>query len=296
MQGFLLINKPKGITSFGAVARIKRLTGEKRVGHTGTLDPMATGVLPIFIGKATALSSYLLDSEKTYFASVLLGKTTDTFDITGKVISESEVNVTNDDILFALSKFKGKIMQKPPMFSAIQKNGVRLYELARRGETLDIPMREVEIFDIKETEKLNEKGEFSFSACVCKGTYIRSLANDIGDVLGCGATLCGLTRTNASGFDIENCVDLNDLTSENISSFILSEETAVSHFKEVFVSEKQAVRFSNGGQLSLDRISADGLTDGEILRVKYNDLFLGLGFVDLENNQLSIKCVINSIK
>ena len=148
MQGLLLIDKPQGKTSFSTVANVKWLAQEKRVGHTGTLDPMATGVLPIFIGRATALSSLLLDGDKRYRATVRLGITTDTQDITGKVLKESEVKVTKDDLIRALEHFTGKISQIPPMYSAIKKDGVRLYSLAREGKTVEVEPREIEIYSI----------------------------------------------------------------------------------------------------------------------------------------------------
>jgi len=295
MQGFLLLNKPKGITSFGAVSRIKRLTGEKRVGHTGTLDPMATGVLPIFIGRATALSSFVLESDKTYRAKVKLGITTDSFDITGNVLSKTDFNITNDELKSVLERFVGKQMQTPPMFSAIRKDGVRMYELARKGESVDIPQREIEVFSLNLLSPIDENGEFSIETCVSKGTYIRSLCSDIGKALGCGATLTSLCRTFVSGFDIKDCVNLDDLTCENIGEYIKNDDFALPDFKSVSVTQKQAVRFTNGGQLDLDRLKDNSFSDGEIYKVYFEDTFLGLGFVDKENNQLAIKCVINNI-
>ncbi len=293
MQGLILLNKPEGITSFSAVRAVKRAAGEKRVGHTGTLDPMATGVLPVLIGRATALSSLMLDGDKKYIAKVKLGITTDTDDITGNVISEKQVDITNDDVLSALMKFTGKINQTPPMYSAIKKDGVRLYKLAREGKTVDIPTRQVEIFSIKQLSALDENNEFLIEAHVSKGTYIRSLARDIGEYLGTGATLTRLTRTFASGFCIENCVNPTELSGENIKDYILNEEIAVSHLKEVFVSEKQALRFSNGGQLGFDRLKVKPSFDGELFRIKYGDLFLGVGYADFEKSQIGIKCVIS---
>ncbi len=293
MQGLILLNKPEGITSFSAVSLVKRAANEKRVGHTGTLDPMATGVLPVLIGRATALSSLMLDSDKKYIARVKLGIATDTDDITGNVISQKKVNLTNDDILNALSHFVGKITQTPPMYSAIKKDGVRLYKLAREGKTVDIPTRQVEIFSIKQLSVFDENDEFLIEAHVSKGTYIRSLARDIGEYLGTGATLTKLTRTYASGFEIENCVNPTELNSENIKDCIFNEEIAVSHLKEVFVTEKQAIRFSNGGQLGFDRLKVKPSFDGELLRIKYGDTFLGVGYADFEKNQIGIKCIIN---
>ncbi len=296
MQGFLLLNKPVGKTSFSAVSCIKKLCNEKRVGHTGTLDPMATGVLPIFLGRATALSGLMLDGDKRYTAKIKLGISTDTEDITGAVLSESEVNITEKELENALKNFKGKLMQTPPIYSALKKNGVRLYELARKGETIDIPKREIEIFSIDLISSLDNENCFSIDIKVSKGTYIRSLARDIGEFLGCGATLTALERTNACGFDIKNCVNLETLTQENVVEFIKNEETAVIHLRAVNVTEKQAIRFCNGGQLDFSRLHIENITKNELLRVKYGEKFLGIGIADIPNNRLNIKCIINNYK
>ncbi len=296
MQGFLLLKKPEGITSFSAVSRIKRLAGEKRVGHTGTLDPMATGVLPIFLGKATALCGILLDGNKRYTAKVKLGVTTDTDDITGALLSENEVNISNDSLKEALEHFKGKIKQKPPIYSALKKDGVRFYDLARQGKTIDIPEREVEIFSIDLLSSLDENNCFTADVLVSKGTYIRSLARDIGEYLGCGATLTALERTETCGFNISECTDLDDLDEQNIFDKIVSEESAVLYLRECRVTEKQAIRFCNGGQLSFERLKMVDFAENELLRVKYGDIFLGIGIADLEKNQLNIKCIINDYR
>ena len=296
MQGFLLLKKPSGITSFSAVSRIKRLCHEKRVGHTGTLDPMATGVLPIFLGKATALSSLMLDGNKRYTATIKLGLTTDTEDITGAVLTKSRVEVTLEQLNAALLKFTGKLMQKPPMYSALKKDGVRLYDLARQGKSVDVPAREIEIFEIKLLSALNDDNCFTIDVLVSKGTYIRSLARDLGEFLGCGATLAALERTSACGFDIKDCVSLEDLTEENVASFIVDEENAMRHLRECSVTEKQAVRFCNGGQLAFERLHIENITDGELFRVKLEKRFLGIGIADMENQRLNIKCVINNCR
>ena len=298
MKGLLLINKPEGITSFGAVARIKRLAHERRVGHTGTLDPMATGVLPVFLGRATALSSYLLEADKTYTARIRLGITTDTYDITGAVLDDRTAEISDKlseyDIKKVLEGFVGKGLQTPPMYSALKKDGVRLYDLARQGKIVEIEPREIEIFELSMVSPL-ENNEFDINVRVSKGTYIRSLCRDIGEKLGFGATLSKLCRTNASGIDIKNCINLDELTEENIESFILNEEKAVEHFKKVQVTEKQGKRFSNGGQLDLDRLGIKEAVDGEIYRVRSGENFIGLGIIDKEKNQLAIKCIINQI-
>ena len=296
MIGLILIDKPEGLTSFSAVSRIKRLAREKRVGHTGTLDPMATGVLPVLLGRATALSSLLLEGDKRYIAEIKLGITTDTDDITGEVLQENSVNITTEQLKNALNNFVGVIDQTPPAYSAIKKDGVRLYKLAREGKDTVIPSRKVEVFEANILEKLNEENIFKVEFFVSKGTYIRSLARDLGKSLGCGATLYSLRRTKTSEFAIGDCIPLNDLTEENIETRILSEETVVSHLREIFVTEKQAVRFCNGGQLGFDRLNipTDDFGEDELFRIKHNNIFLGVGVADLKNRQIAIKCVIRN--
>lgn len=293
MQGLILLDKPMGITSFGAVAKIKRAAHEKRVGHTGTLDPMATGVLPVLLGRATALSGLMLDADKRYTATVRLGVATDTDDITGTVIKNGEVNVTSEQLNNAVSHFTGEIMQRPPAYSALKKDGVRLYTLARMGETVEVPERRVTVFSADVVSYINEKNEFTVNFHVSKGTYIRSLARDIGEFLGCGACLSSLCRTYTGGFSLSQCISPDALTEQNISEYILSEEKAVEYLKEVQVTKKQAVRFSNGGQLGFERLRGINLTENELVRVKCEKLFLGIGRADIAKDQLAVKCVIN---
>ena len=212
MQGLILLSKPKGITSFSAVSKIKWLAQEKRVGHTGTLDPLATGVLPVFLGRATALSGILLDADKCYTATVKLGVVTDTSDITGEVISETAVNVSRADLEEILKKFRGKISQVPPIYSALKKDGVRLYELARQGKTVEIEPREVEI---KRLDLLEFDGDtFKIEVECSKGTYVRTLCHDIGQALGCGGCMSSLRRTMAAGFTLADAVTLEDMQAQ----------------------------------------------------------------------------------
>lgn len=293
MLGLLLLNKPEGITSFGAVARIKRLSGEKRVGHTGTLDPMATGVLPILIGRATVLSQYLIEADKSYSATVKLGIETDSCDITGNVVSRSAVHIKETDVDKVLNSFLGRQQQTPPMFSAIKQNGVRMYELARRGETVEIPSREIEVFSLKRISEFSDDNQFDIDTTVSKGTYIRSLCRDIGKTLECGATLTRLTRTKTAGFELQNCVDLDCLTDDNIDNYILPCDLVVEYMPSVNISEKQAIRFCNGGELSLDRIKYDNFSDNEIYRVYFNNRFLGLGKADTNKQLLKIECLVD---
>lgn len=290
MQGLLLINKPEGLTSFGVVAKIKWLLHTKRVGHTGTLDPMATGVLPVLVGRDTVLCSHLLDADKEYVATVKLGVTTDTLDKTGAVLSKTEVKVSAEQLKEALRVFLGKQQQIPPMYSALKKDGVRLYDLAREGKEIEREPREIEIFEL---ELLDFSGdEFKIRVVCSKGTYIRSLADDIGKKLGTGAMLTALERTKTAGFKIEECVDLDSLTPENTASFLKSSENAVLNYPLLSVSEKQAQRFANGGELALERLHFKTKPEnGEIYRVKNGEKFLGLGEVDFSKSALKIKCL-----
>ncbi|MBQ3057761.1 MAG: tRNA pseudouridine(55) synthase TruB [Clostridia bacterium] len=293
MQGLLLINKPKGITSFSVVSAVKRAAHEKRVGHTGTLDPMATGVLPVFLGRATALSSLMLDADKKYIAEIQLGITTDTCDITGEVLQQNSVNVNENDVEMVLERFNGKISQVPPMYSALKKDGVRLYDLARQGKTVEIEPREIEVFGLSILKPLDENNRFSILCHVSKGTYIRSLARDIGEALGCGATLSELQRTQTAGFDISQCVDLDKLNEESINSYLLNEEIAVKHLRALSVTKNQAIRFCNGGQLAFERLNVTDFKDNEVFRIKYKNQFLGIGAAECEKQQVAIKCIIN---
>lgn len=293
MQGLILLNKPKGITSFSAVSAVKRAAGEKRVGHTGTLDPMATGVLPILLGRATTLSSLMLDADKKYIATVKLGITTDTDDITGEILEETEVRLTESDLKNALVAFTGKLKQIPPMYSALKRDGVRLYKLAREGKRVEICPRDIEVFSIKLISGLDADNTFKIEAHVSKGTYIRALARDIGEFLGCGATLTELERTYASGFGIESCVSLEELKEKGAEAFILNEEKAVEHLEAITVTPKQAVRFCNGGQLGFDRLHLSETENGKLYRVRSGGLLLGIGYADCEKEQIGIKAILN---
>lgn len=300
MDGLILIDKPENITSFGAVAKIRKLTGQKRVGHTGTLDPMATGVLPILIGRATSLSPFLLESDKIYSARIKFGLKTDSFDITGNIIYKADektlMNISKQEVLKALENFTGALKQTPPMFSALKKNGVPLYKLARQGKSLELEKRDIFIHYIRllEFDEINK--ECLVEVKVTKGTYIRSLANDIGEFLGCGAVLKELRRTCVTGFDITECVPLDDLSESNISDFILKPDFAVKYMPEINVTLKQAVRFSNGGALDIKRLKISEPEDGELFRVSFGGDFLGVGVYNRENGEVAVKCVIKSLR
>lgn len=290
MNGLILVDKPQGCTSFRVAAILRRIYGTKRVGHTGTLDPLATGVLPVLIGRATRLSSYVLEADKNYTAGVRLGVTTDSLDITGNVLSNSEVLVSDEQLNAALEHFTCTYDQIPPMFSAIKKNGVRLYDLARQGKEVERESRNVTIFSIKLLERC--ENDFFIDVHCSKGTYVRSLADDIGKFLGCGATLFSLRRTDAAGFSIENCHTIEEIEADP-EGCLLSAEKAVPQFRQVAISPLQAKRFMNGAALSVDRLSFyHNANDQELFKVFSDNKFLGLAEFCADQKELSTKCVI----
>jgi len=275
MTSLLLLDKPEGITSFSAVARARRILGIKKAGHTGTLDPMATGVLPILLGGATRFSEFLPSHDKAYVAGFRLGVRTDTLDITGTVLEERPVSVTREEIEQALAGFRGKIMQVPPMYSAKSQGGQRLYELARQGIEVEREARPVEIFTLELV------GEASIHVECSAGTYIRSLIDDMGRALGCGACMTSLRRTKANGYGIERCVTLEQLEQGSTDGFVSLDE-ALSAYPAARISPAQAVRFRNGGALDLARLQIQNPAEGSLHRVYGNELFLGLGRIQGE--------------
>lgn len=291
MTGIICINKPKDITSFGVVAKIRGITREKKAGHTGTLDPMATGVLPVMLGGATRFLDFLPDSDKGYKAGFILGKTTDTLDITGNVTAEYEVNVTEDNVEKVLDDFRGVISQIPPMYSAVSVDGQRLYDLARQGIEVERQSREIEIKKLELTGV--ENGEYIIDVICSKGTYIRTLIDDIGRRLGCGAVMTSLIRTLAMGFTLDDCVSLDELQKRRDNGIpfddaVIDIEKMFEPYDNVYVSDAQAKRFSNGGALSADRIKKN-LKNGLYRVYSNNGFFLGLGEMSVENQELSVK-------
>lgn len=294
MTGFIFLDKPEGITSFTAVNKTRRLLGIKKAGHTGTLDPMATGVLPIMLGGATRFSQYLPVHDKAYRAKIQLGTVTDTLDTTGEILEQREVNVTADELREAVMSFLGEIKQLPPMYSAVSKDGVRLYKLARQGIEIEREARDVIIHSLEIVSDL-ENNEFTLDVSCSAGTYIRSLAADIGERLGCGAVISELRRTFANGISIDRTVTLEEIEKAvadgEIEKLIAPCDEMLSSYPAVQVSTKQAFYFSNGGALDLDRVR-DKETVG-ICRVKAPDgKLMGLGKIDREANTLSVEKIL----
>ena len=210
-NGILIIDKPAGWTSMDVCAKIRGILHEKRVGHGGTLDPMATGVLPVFVGRATRAVEFAENGRKEYVAGLRLGLTTDTQDVTGEVLEENEAFVTGEQVEKTLSQFRGEILQVPPMYSAIKVHGKKLYELARKGKEVERKPRPVTIYELELLGR-PDAGEDLRLRCLCsKGTYIRTLCHDIGGLLGCGGAMSSLRRTMAAGFTLADAVTIEDV-------------------------------------------------------------------------------------
>ena len=276
MNGFVVLDKSDGMTSFRASAVLRRIYNEKKTGHTGTLDPMATGVLPVALGKATRFIDFLPENDKAYTARFKLGIITDTLDITGNVLEAREVNVKKEDIEALLPEFTGEIMQLPPMYSAISVNGVRLYELARKGIEVEREQRKITIYSLTLRESQFE-GEYEIDVKCSKGTYIRTLIADMGERLGCGAVMTALRRTLSNGFSIAQAVTEEELEALGERA-VMGIDAPFMGLLQVTVSEKQAKRFSNGGELSAERLHSEIIPS--LYRVYAPDgAFLGLGEV-----------------
>lgn len=293
MTGIILLDKPKDITSFGAVARVRRICSEKKCGHTGTLDPMATGVLTIMLGGATRFCELLPSHDKAYIATFRLGTVTDTLDITGKVLETRQVNATAEQVREKIKDFVGDISQLPPMYSAVSVNGQRLYDLARQGIEVERKAREVTVFSIELLGENEQAGEYTISVECSSGTYIRTLISDLGEALGCGAVMTDLRRTKANGFDISQAVTLAELSAaaENgtLENILIPVDKALEEYPVIKVTAAQAKRFRNGGELDLQRLKYPRML-GLFRIYDPEDNFIGLG--ELGNgDSLSIKRV-----
>ncbi len=283
ITGFLNLNKPFGITSHDCVAKIRKLLKLKRVGHGGTLDPAATGVLPIAIGKATRLLQFL-PGEKAYRAIIRFGVATTTDDLEGEIITSQPVNnLTLDAVKLHLDKFIGNIQQVPPSYSAIQIQGKRLYELARAGEVVDIPTRSVEISKI---DILNwHPGDFpelELDISCGSGTYIRSIARDLGTVLNVGGTLAGLIRTASSGFNLQDSLTLENLASNlELGNFQpIPPQVALKHLPAINLPPENARRWCQGQKITLSPLELTTITTettGNLRVCDADDRFLGIG-------------------
>ena len=265
MNGVINVNKPLGITSHDVVYRLRRLLSIKKIGHTGTLDPDADGVLPMCVGRATKVADMLTAQDKQYVAEVTLGSATDTLDKSGEVTETAEVNVTEDDIRNVAAEFVGDIEQIPPMYSAIKINGKKLYELAREGKVTErdprrIHIENIEVLDINLAEK-----KFSMRVDCSKGTYIRTLCDDIGRRLGCFAHMSALTRTRSGRFDIEESYTLEQIEkmmTDGEDGFLVPIDVIFEEYEKLVISKNKAHKMCNGVQ-----VSVQGTEEGVTYRV-----------------------------
>lgn len=291
LNGIICINKPADFTSFDVVAKVRGIARTKKVGHSGTLDPMAIGVLPVFLGNATKACDRIANHDKTYEAGFKLGLSTDTQDSTGTVISEKQSRVSLTELVDTIKKFKGEILQIPPMYSAVRVNGQRLYDLARQGKEVERKPRPITVYTLEAVE-FNEANQTGILRISCsKGTYIRTLISDIGDTLSVGGCMTSLIRTQACGFSLADCVTLEELetlaANNELSGRLLEVERVFEELPSVKLSDKQSELLQNGVKLRLGQLECP--KDGEIWQAKTSDgEFLGLVKPDKESGLLKI--------
>ncbi len=295
MNGILNIHKEKGYTSHDVVAVVRRTLHTKKVGHTGTLDPDATGVLPICVGKATKLSDLIMDGHKTYVTTVYLGKTTTTEDASGEVIEECPVVFDEEKIRQVVECFVGEIEQIPPMYSAIKVNGKKLYELAREGVEIERKKRKITIHAIDILEFL-PPNQFVLKVNCSKGTYIRTLCADIGKMLGCGAYMATLARTATGSFAIEHAITLGELENlveaGKLDEVLLPMETMFSHLPKITMHQKFEKLLYNGAKLPEDFFAeiVGELSAGEMVTVFDHDKnFVGLYHATIVDGKIFVK-------
>lgn len=290
MNGVLNYYKPSGITSHDAVNILRKILNTKKIGHIGTLDPMACGVLPMLIGNATRISEYLIEHDKEYIAELTLGIRTDTYDKEGKPIAQSDITVTSEQILDALKQFEGQIKQIPPMFSSKKINGEKLYELARKGKEIE---RKPIVVDIKSLNVINiiDNKKIIFRVKCSKGTYIRSLCDDIGLKLRTFGYMSFLQRVKVGNFEIENSINdvlLQDLIQKDTKKdFLIPIDKAIDYMGSINVSKEYFQKLCNGNRIPIRQ--RHNFIPNTNLRVYSNNIFVGIGQIDIENNDAILK-------
>ena len=285
-NGIIVINKPKGFTSHDVVGKVRRILNMRKVGHTGTLDPEATGVLPVCVGKGTKISDMLMVSDKMYTAEVKLGVVTDTQDIYGNVIKTGDAShITKADIKDAIEHFTGEIEQIPPMYSAIKINGQKMYELARKGVEVERKSRKITIYSIELIDVVGDT--FTMSVSCSKGTYIRTLCNDIGEYLSCGACMQSLERTKSSVFGIEDAITLENLENavlnNNVNDVIIPIDSIFKDYVKFVADDDIKKRLLNGAASTVE------LNEGTYRVYDKQDNFLAIGKVEIINGKNKIK-------
>lgn len=291
MTGILCIDKPEDFTSFDVVAKCRGITKCRKIGHGGTLDPMATGVLPLFLGRAAKAMDIMPVQDKRYTASFRLGLVTDTQDITGKVLSQDDRPVDEAALRTAMVPLRGTIQQLPPMYSAVQLDGRRLYDLARQGIVVDRPTRTVTIHQLKLVSYDEGTRSGILDVSCSKGTYVRTLVHDLGEALGCGGVLTALRRTQTLGYRLDQCVTLPQLQeladSGRLESVLLPVETAFAAIPKLLLSDRQAVMYQNGVRLDTNRVQCP--PDADYVTVWREHTFLGTARIDWDADELVLE-------
>ena len=292
MNGILCVNKPQDFTSFDVIAKLRGILQMKRLGHGGTLDPMATGVLPVFVGNATKACDIMPDTTKSYIAGFRFGAVSDTQDIWGDVTEKSDKTVSREDILSLLPCFTGTIMQLPPMYSAVQVNGQRLYDLARKGIEVERTPREAEVYSLELLSYDSEKRQGTLSIACGKGTYVRTVINDMGEKLGTGGIMTSLVRTSSGGFTLEECYTFEQIQQARdegrLEQLILPVERIFAKLPKLRLGEAQTRMYRSGVKLDLARlynIRSDADTYGVY---GYDGTFIGTAYTDREKGILRI--------
>lgn len=296
LNGIICINKPQEFTSFDVIAKMRGIMRVKRLGHAGTLDPMATGVLPVFVGRATKACDILPDRDKVYTAGFKLGLISDTQDVFGNITEErSAESITEDMIRDTLQQFRGDIMQIPPMYSAVMINGQRLYDLARQGIVVEREPRAVTIFSLELLSYNAEEKSGVLEISCSKGTYIRTLINDIGESLGCGGIMTELVRTRACGFGLEDCVTLEDLqklANEGVSAekYLFPIEKVFGYLRPVRLNAHQERLYRGGVRLDIDKMKGafKGSHDDKYRVYGEDGTFIGTAAVDYETREFKV--------
>lgn len=292
MNGIICVNKPSEWTSFDVVAKVRGMAKTRKVGHAGTLDPMATGVLPLFFGNATKACDVMPNDNKGYLALCQFGFTTNTLDITGEIQSRAESHLTREEVEKTLSHFRGDIWQTPPMFSAIQVNGRRLYDIARGGGEVERPKRQVTIYKLELLDFDEERQCAKLEVLCSKGTYIRSLCSDIGDMLQVGATLIQLQRHIAGEFTLSDCYTLEELQTltdqERLEQAVLPIERVFEQLPKIKLNAVQSKKFKNGVKLDLRRLIYQD-KDGFQTVYDNENHFMGLASLNREKMELKIE-------
>lgn len=292
MDGILIVNKEKGYTSHDVVGKLRKILGIKQIGHTGTLDPNATGVLPILIGKATKASQYLMEHDKTYIATLKLGERTNTLDGEGEIVEKQTIEeslLDKNKIDAVLQTFLGKQEQIPPMYSAIKIKGKKLYEYAKQGKEIKREPRSIEIYEILLKKVNKEKKEIIFEVHCSKGTYIRVLCEDIAKKIGTIGYMKELERTEVTPFTIKQALTLQQIEQqkENIKKYLISIEEIFKQKRKIQLDEKKQILFLNGTQLTFP-------LDNDIYRIYSKEKFIGIG--KIENHLLKRDIILESVK